>query len=171
MSTIRLAQSRVWAAAVVAGLVGGVGMGALLHGLTNAMPLIGALYGQPTVVGGWVAHLFNSVVFAVVFTAVVTLTPMREFAQGVSGCAGLGLGYGALLGIVTGGLVLPIALNAVGATALPVPLWPLSGGSFTFAVILAVSHLVYGLGLGVTFGLARAVLPPLGAEAEAAAEH
>lgn len=171
MPSVHFAQPRVWVAAVLAGLVGGVGMGAVLYSTTNAMPLIGALYGQPTVVGGWVAHLFNSVVFALAFAGAVTLTPLRDYVGGVSGCAGLGLGYGALLGVVTGGIVLPVALNLVGATTLPVPLWPVSGESVTFGVFLAVAHLVYGVGLGTTFGVALAVLPATGVEAEAISEH
>lgn len=171
MPSVQFAHSRVWVAAVFAGLVGGVAMGAVLHSTTNALPLIGALYGQSTVVGGWLAHLFNSVVFALVFAGALTLTPLRSYRIGLAECTGLGLGYGAFLGVVTGGLVLPLALSLVGATTLPLPLWPLPGGSLTFSIFLAVGHLVYGVGLGATFGLALAVLPPLGAEAEAAAEH
>ncbi|WP_089827644.1 hypothetical protein [Halogranum amylolyticum] len=170
MSSVHVTQPRVWVAAVLAGLVGGVGMGIVLHSTTNAMPLLGALYGQPTVVGGWLAHLFNSVVFALAFAAAVTLTPLRDYARSVATCAGLGVGYGALLGVVTGGLVLPVALNLVGATALPVPLWPVPGGSFAFGIFLAIGHLVYGLGLGAAFGVALAVLPT-GAETETIAEH
>lgn len=171
MASIQLAQSRVWVAAVFAGLVGGVGMGAVLHSTTNALPLIGGLYGQPTVVGGWLAHLFNSVVFALVFAGLTTLTPLRDYADGIAECAGLGLGYGAFLGIFTGGLVLPLALSLAGTASLPVPLWPISSGTFTFGIFLAVAHLVYGVGLGTAFGLALAVLPPVGAEAETTAEH
>jgi hypothetical protein len=171
MPSVQFAHSRVWVAAVFAGLVGGVAMGAVLHSTTNALPLVGALYGQPTLVGGWLAHLFNSVVFALVFAGALTLTPLRSYATGLAEYAGLGLGYGALLGVVTGGLVLPVALNLAGTTTLPVPLWPLPGGSFTFGIFLGVAHLVYGVVLGTAFGLVLTVFPPLSAEVEAAAEH
>lgn len=169
MLTVHLGGSRVWIAAVLAGLVGGVGMGVVLQTTTNAMPLIGALYGQPTLVGGWLAHLFISVVFALAFAGAVTLTPLRDYAAGISTCAGLGLGYGGLLGIVTGGVVLPVALGLAGATTLPVARWPFPG--FAFGVFFALSHLVYGLGLGVTFGLVVRLLPPVETERETATEH
>lgn len=169
MSAVHLGGSRVWAAAIVGGLVGGIGMGALLQSTTNAMPVIGALYGQPTLVGGWLAHLFNSVVFALVFAGAVTLTPLREYAEGISTCTGLGLGYGALLGIVASGVILPLALTLAGATALPVARWPLPG--VAFGTVFAVSHLVYGLGVGVAFGAVTQMLLPAGTEQEAAVEH
>lgn len=171
MPTVQLAQSRTWVAAVLAGLVGGVGMGVVLQSTTNALPLIGALYGQQTLFGGWLAHLFNSVVFALVFVGAVTLTPLRDYTEGIAGCAGLGLGYGGLLGLVTGGFVLPLALTLAGATTLPVVLWPISGGSLTFGFLFAVAHLVYGFGLGTAFGLAMVVLPTGGTEAEALTDH
>ena len=66
---------RTWGGGVVAGLVAGVGMGLVIQFGAGTMALVGALYGFPTVFAGWVAHLFHSVVFALVFVAVVVLFP------------------------------------------------------------------------------------------------
>jgi len=41
-----------WIAAIVAGLLAGVGMGVILSIGTRLMPLIGALYGMGSFVGG-----------------------------------------------------------------------------------------------------------------------
>lgn len=136
-----MAPTRTWSGAVAGGLVAGVGMGLIMDVVMGAMPLIGALYGQPTVAAGWLAHLFHSVVFAVVFAAAVMGTPFRRY--GLVGMIGLGAGYGIMLELVAAGVVLPLWANAVGLGPLPVPfLLPIG----------FVTHLVYGLLLGAFFG-------------------
>lgn len=137
-----MTATRTWSGAVAGGLVAGVGMGLIMHFLMGAMPLIGALYGQPTVAAGWIAHLFHSVVFALVFAAVVTRTSLREY--GLLGTIGLGAVYGVILEIVAAGIVLPIWANATVAAGLPVPFWIPMG---------FLTHIVYGVLLGVVFGL------------------
>lgn len=135
-------STRTWSGAVAGGLVAGVGMGLMMHFVMSAMPLIGALYGQPSVAFGWLAHLFHSVVFALVFAAVITRTSLR--AYGVVRMIGLGAIYGIVLELVAAGVVLPVWANAVGAAALPVP----------FIVPIGfLTHLVYGVLLGAVFGL------------------
>lgn len=148
-------------AGAVGGLVGGVGMGLILHFGTNAMPLIGALYGLPTVLGGWVAHLIHSVIFALVFAAIVTRPLVSDYRTTNAGIVGLGIGYGAALGLVTGGFILPLSLNAIGATTLPAPLLPIPGivGEFVFPLLLAIGHLVYGFLLGGTFAVLTHTVP------------
>jgi hypothetical protein len=64
-------STRTWSGAVTGGIVAGVGMGLLMHFVMNAMPLIGGLYGQPTVAIGWAAHLVHSIVFALIVAAVI----------------------------------------------------------------------------------------------------
>jgi uncharacterized membrane protein YagU involved in acid resistance len=116
-------------------------MGLIMHFVMGAMPLVGALYGQPTVLVGWIAHLFHSVVFALVFAAVVARTSLREY--GLLGMIGLGAVYGIVLEVVAAGFVLPIWANTVGAGPLPVP----------FLIPIGfVTHLVYGVLLGAVFG-------------------
>ncbi|WP_336024571.1 hypothetical protein [Halobellus salinisoli] len=139
-----LKSSRTWGAAAAGGLVAGVAMGLLMHFIMGAMPLIGGLYGQPTVVAGWTAHLFHSVVFALIFAAVIGSTSLREY--GLLGMIGLGAVYGVILEIVAAGFVLPIWANAVGVGGgLPVPFIALPG---------FVTHVLYGVVLGAIFGLA-----------------
>lgn len=138
-----MSSTRTWGGAAAGGLVAGVGMGLIMHFVMNAMPLIGALYGQPTVAAGWLAHLFHSVVFALIFGLVIVRTPLREY--GVLGIIGLGALYGIVLEFVAAGVVLPVWANAVGAAALPVP----------FLIPIGfVTHLVYGVLLGAVFGIA-----------------
>jgi riboflavin transporter FmnP len=132
----------MWSGAIAGGVIAGVGMGLIMQFVMNAMPLVGALYGQPTVVIGWLAHLFHSVVFALLFAIVVLRTSLREY--GLLGIVGLGALYGVLLELVAAGFVLPIWANAVGAATLPVP----------FLIPIGfVTHLVYGVLLGVVFGV------------------
>ena len=134
--------TRTWSGAVAGGLVAGVGMGLIMHFVMNAMPLVGALYGQPTVAVGWLAHLFHSVVFALIFAAAITRTSLREY--GLLGMIGLGAAYGIGLELVAAGVVLPLWANAIGAGPLPVP----------FLIPIGfVTHLVYGVLLGAVFGV------------------
>jgi hypothetical protein len=116
-------------------------MGLLMHFLMGAMPLVGALYGQPTVAAGWLAHLAHSVVLAFVFAAAIDRTSFRD--SGLLGLVGLGAAYGVLLGVVTGGVVLPLWANAVGAAQLPVPSLGLPG---------MIAHVLYGVVLGGVVG-------------------
>ena len=156
-TTARPSEHRTWTAGVVSGLVAGVGMGLVLQFGADAMPLVGALFGMPTVVGGWAVHLLTSVLFALLFAAVVSSPLLSDYTGTVGGTTGLGVLYGAGLGVVTGGLLLPLWLNAVRAEALPVPLLPLPAvvGEFVLPVVLGVGHLVYGALLGAIFALAR----------------
>jgi hypothetical protein len=134
-------STRTWSGAVAGGLVAGIGMGLIMHFVMNAMPLVGGLYGQPTVAMGWAAHLVHSVVFALVFAAVITRTSLREY--GLPGMIGLGAVYGIGLELVAAGVVLPLWANAVGLGPLPVP----------FIIPIGfVTHLVYGVLLGAVFG-------------------
>ncbi len=139
-----------WGAGAVAGLVAGVGMGVLLQAGTDLLPLIGALYGLPTLLGGWLAHLFNSVVFGLLFVAVVTRRLLADYETTAAALVGLGVGYGAALGVLTGGILLPLWLSAAGAADLPVPLFPVPGVATDFVtpLVLGVAHLVYGALLG-----------------------
>jgi hypothetical protein len=141
---------RTWGGAVLAGLVAGVGMGLVIQFGAGTMALIGGLYGLPTVLAGWVVHLLHSVVFALAFAAVVSRPLLSDYTTSAAELVGLGVGYGAALGLFTGGLLLPLGLNAVRATELPVPLLPIPGlvGEFTFPLVMAVAHLVYGALLG-----------------------
>lgn len=138
-----------WFAGGAAGLVAGLVFGAMLQ---TMMPdviamAIPALYGQSGVAAGWVAHLFHSVVFGLVFVAITSATSLRRFAGTWSTGAVLGLVYGALVWVVAAGVVMPLWLDAVGFPQVP-PLPNLNPQSL-------VGHLVYGLVLGAGYALVR----------------
>ncbi|WP_144921926.1 hypothetical protein [Halorubrum salsamenti] len=147
------ATGRHWRAGAVSGLVAGAAMGVVLHGALRLMPTIGALVGVETVAAGWAVHLFNSAAFGALFVAVFDRGFFDELREDVGGCLSLGVVHSALLGVVTGGLLLPTALAIEGATSLPVPTLPVPGltASFEFGAVIAVAHLLYGLVLGRVF--------------------
>ncbi|WP_336001273.1 histidine kinase [Halorientalis halophila] len=128
-----------------AGLAGGAVMGVLFSVLMTPVieMAIPALVGLSGGVAGWVVHMSISAVFGVVFAALVTLTPLSEFADQPLALLGLGLAYGAVLWIVAAGIVMPVWLSAVGfPMAPPVPnLSPLSLGT----------HLVFGAVVGLLY--------------------
>jgi hypothetical protein len=146
----RTANNRPWLAGIGGGLVGGVGMGLILHFVMGAMPVVASLYGQSSVAIGWVAHLFHSAVFGLVFVALITRTGLRTYARTTVWTAGLGTVYGAVLGVVTGALVLPVWLNAVSGAGLPVPF---------FATPAFVGHVLFGLLLGAVYAATRGTTP------------
>ncbi len=142
-----------WGAGVVGGIVGGLGMGVLLHAGANIMPFVGALYGWPTVVGGWVAHLANSVLIGLLFVALVSRPVVREQMTTVPGSVAAGVLYSAAVGLVTSGIMLPIAMNVLGTETLPQPLVPVPGvvGGALVVISVGVAHVVYGALLGATY--------------------
>lgn len=144
----------LWVAGIAGGLVGGVGMGVILHAGANVMPLIGALYGHPTVLGGWLAHLVNSVLIGLLFVVIVSRPFVRDQVASLLGWAIAGMVYGAAVGLGTSGIMLPIAMNLLGTSALPEPLLPLPGviGGLLVILSISVAHLVYGLLLGASYG-------------------
>lgn len=153
-STPSEALQYTWGAGIAGGLIGGLGMGVILHAGANIMPFIGALYGWPSVLGGWVAHLVNSVLIGLVFTLLVSRPLVREQMRTIPGCAVAGVVYAAAVGLVTSGVMLPIAMNALGRQSLPEPLFPLPSvlGGILIVLSVAVAHVVYGVLLGVTYG-------------------
>jgi hypothetical protein len=128
-------------------------MGAVLHFGLGLMPTIGALIGVETVLAGWAVHLFNSTLFGGLFVAVFDRPFFADLYEDVGGCLSLGVVHSALLGVITGGLLLPTAIAIEGATSLPVPTLPVPGltASFEFGVVIAAAHLVYGVVLGRAF--------------------
>jgi len=144
---------RNWRAGAIGGFVAGVTMGVVLHGILGLMPTIGALIGVETVVAGWAVHLFNSTLFGLLFVAAFDRPFFDDLGADVGGCLSLGVVHSALLGVLTGGVLLPTAIALEGATALPIPTLPVPGltASFEFGVAIAVAHLLYGVVLGRVF--------------------
>lgn len=151
-----------WIAALVAGLLAGTGMGVVLSVGTDLMPAIGAVYRMPTFLGGWLAHLANSVLFAIVFAAILSRSVFRRESFTLATYVALGIGYGAFLGLFTGGVLFPLWLNAAEASNLPFPFDPVPGVGLSVSIVFfALSHLVYGAVLGPTYALlSRSVAVP-----------
>jgi len=136
-----------WVVGIEAGLVAGVVFGLLIQFVIGAMPAVGALYGAPGLLTGWIAHLFHSAVFGAVFAWLAGTDALAGYADGVARSAGLGLGYGFVLWLVFLVFVWPVWLGAVGfPLAPPVP---------NLAVPPLVGHLVYGLVLGAVYPVLR----------------
>lgn len=132
-----------WVAGAVGGIVGGVGFGILLQFVMGIMPVIGALYGVESLLAGWIAHLFNSLVFGLVYAGLAATPRFAAWARDVGRGAGLGAAYGVVLWIVAAGIVMPIWLDVVGfASPPPLP---------NLTVMGLIGHLVYGVLLGVVF--------------------
>lgn len=146
-------------AGVAGGLLGGLGMGVVLHAGSNMMPLVGALYGEPTVLGGWVAHVGHSVLIGLLFAALASRPALKAQTTTVGGCAVVGIAYAAAVGLATGGFMLPISLNAIGTQTFPEPLLPIPGvlGGILVVISVGIAHLVYGLLLGAAFGFVHGV--------------
>jgi len=146
-----------WVAGAASGLVAGIGMGIVFHGGANLMPFIGALYGWPTVVGGWVVHLVNSVLAGLLFAAIISRPILREQTASVAESVAAGVVYAAAIGLVSTGILLPVSMSMLGVRSFPEPLVPLPGmlGSFLVIVSVGVAHLVYGLLLGAVYALSR----------------
>jgi hypothetical protein len=142
-----------WVAGAVGGLIAGVGMGTVFHAGANLMPFIGALYGWPTVVGGWAVHLVNSVVAGLLFAVIVSRPILREQTASTAETVAAGVVYAAAIGLVSTGVLLPVSMNTLGVQSFPEPLLPLPGmlGSFLVIVSVGVAHLVYGLILGTAY--------------------
>lgn len=142
-----------WRAGAVSGAVAGVTMGVVLHGVLGLMPTIGALVGVETTLAGWAVHLFNSTAFGMLFVALFDRPFFDDLRGDVGGCLSLGVLHSGLLGVITGGLLLPVSLALAGATSLPIPTLPLPGvtAGLEFGVAIAVAHVLYGVVLGRVF--------------------
>ncbi|MFC4248123.1 hypothetical protein ACFOZ7_14470 [Natribaculum luteum] len=150
----------VWGGGIVGGLVGGVGMGIVLHA-GALIPILGVLVGDPTARGGWIVHLLLSVFFGLVFAAIVSRPALAEFTETFPSYLGFGFAYGVVLGLFAGGFPFPFALDLLGASTFPVPFLPLPGiaAELLAALSFTVAHLVYGLLLGAVYAAVNGLAP------------
>lgn len=140
------AETSPWQSAVIAALVAGVVMGFMIQFVMGIMPVIGALYGAPGIVTGWIAHLFHSVVFGLIYAAVVDRPALAEYATRVGSGVALGAAYGVVVWVVAAAIVMPLWLSALGMNAPAVP---------NFNPTSLVGHLVFGVLLGAGYALLR----------------
>lgn len=138
---------------LLSGSIAGVAMGAILHFGANAMPFIGSLYGGATVAGGWLAHLLNSAILGVIFAYVVTRPVLRKRLTGIDDFVVTGIVYATVVGLVTVGVLLPIAIRTMGVQDLPATITgaPEGVGTMLLAASVGIAHVAYGIVLGVVF--------------------
>jgi two-component system OmpR family sensor kinase len=154
--TVRLPRTNVDAAAatvgveypalrraVAAGLGAGVVMGGLYWATSDALPVIGALYGVESVAVGWITHLFHSVVFALLFVAGASRSGLGSRVNRPLGASVAGLAWGVTLWLVAAGLIMPLWLRGVGVPA-TLPNLPRIG---------LVGHGLWGVTLGLGYVL------------------
>jgi two-component sensor histidine kinase len=122
-----------------ASLVAGVAMGGLLQSVSGSVPVIGALYGAGNVWVGWITHLFHSLVFGLVYAALVTLAP-ETYSDAVR-YQGLALGWATALWFVAASVLMPLWLRLVGV----------SMGVPDFRAASLAGHLLWGLTLGTVY--------------------
>ena len=138
-------QSRI-AASVVAGVVAGLVFGFMMHMMTAPTPdggrmpviaMVGQIVGSPSVLVGWLYHLFNSAVIGGLFGWLVGAR-IRGYGSGL----GWGAGYGFAWWILGGLVLMPVMLG------MP-PFAPLMMREMQMvAAGSLVGHLMYGLVLG-----------------------
>jgi len=129
-----------WSSAVVASLAGGVLMGLPMHFVMEIMPVVGSLYGWESAAVGWVAHLFHSVVFGLIFAGTVSIGPLKKYAARFPTNLGVGAAYGLGLWVFGGVIAMPLWLRSAGFESAPtVPnLDPMSfAGHLVFGVVVA----------------------------------
>lgn len=139
-SRVALAGATALFAGIVMGLVGNL--------LTGLIPVIGVLYGVEDPIVGWITHEFHSVVFGVVYVGLLSVVPQR-YNDSFAGCVAVAVALGLFLWLVAVGIVTPVWLQLVGVEA-TIP---------NLSVDALVSHLVWGLTLGITYTLALDSLP------------
>ncbi|AEH36716.1 hypothetical protein [Halopiger xanaduensis] len=146
---------------LLAGLVGGVGMGLVLLLGPDVFEVLGALLGSSTIAAGWIVHLAVSMGFGIAFAVVVSRPAVRQFVGSFDEYAGAAVAFGTALGLLVGGLILPAAVAQAGVATLPLPFLPLPGlaAELLGAAVFAVGHLVYGLLVGATFGTINGAVP------------
>jgi anti-sigma regulatory factor (Ser/Thr protein kinase) len=126
--------------AVGASLVAGVAMAAAMIGLGGDVPVIGALYGAESMPVAIIAREFHSVVFGLIYAAVLSAVP-ATYLRTLGTRIAVSVGLSVLLWLVAAGVIMPAWLRLVGLTT-PVPNLAFPG---------FVGHVVWGLALGVLY--------------------
>jgi hypothetical protein len=143
-----------WSSVVLASLAAGVVMGIPMQFVMGIMPTVGVLYGFESLAAGWVAHLFHSVVFGVVFAGVVSLGPLKKYIT-FPGSVGVGVGYGVALWLFGSVIAMPLWLEAAGMGGPGVP---------NISPMSLVGHVAYGVLLGGLFPAVHSVARDLRVE-------
>lgn len=136
-------------ASVVGGLVGGIVMGVMMQMMMAPTPdggqmpmlaMVGKIVGSPTLVAGWVYHLFNSAVIGAIFGLL-----LGDRVHSYGSALGLGAAYGFVWWILGGLILMPVMLgmSAFAPLMMP-PMRMVAMGSL-------MGHLIFGMILGAVF--------------------
>ncbi|QSW99859.1 hypothetical protein [Haloterrigena alkaliphila] len=164
-------DAREFEAAVAGGLAGGFQAAVVLqvHD-TDSIRRVGAVFGAPTLDGGWLAMFALGVLFALPFSLFVSssidsfvqkvmllsskndhlrtvLVPLLKRSALTTTTLGLGNGYGAAVGVVVSLFLMPIWLTVVMDVPTMIPNLTVDG---LFGV---VAWILYGGTLGLVYGL------------------
>ncbi len=134
-----------WQAGVAGGLVGSLAFGAMMAMMSPMMltEMIPGMYGLEGGLAGWIVHMSHGAVIGVVFAALASAGPLREYTGTTGGAAVAGLVYGIAVWASLAVIVMPIWLG------MPEMVPNLDMGSL-------VGHSLYGVILGIVYGaLAR----------------
>jgi signal transduction histidine kinase len=125
-----------------ASLLAGIPYGIVAEQLGGSVAAIGVFYGVNNPIVGWLTHEFHSVVFGFVFAGIVSLAPAR-YSNHLPAYVAIGIGWGLTLWALAAGFVAPLWLNLLG-NSMPIP---------TFSKVILLSHLTWGISLGLLTGL------------------
>jgi len=128
------------ALAIGAGLAAGLAMGGTMLALGGDVPVIGSLYGLEDFGVALIAHEFHSVVFGLVYAALLSTLP-GEYTDTAGRQVVVATGFAVFLWLVAAGLVMPFWLQLVGVEAA----FP------NLAVPGFVGHVVWGITLGALY--------------------
>jgi len=140
------------AAGAVAGFVGSLLMGAMMHMMGNAGTLqmgIPAMYGVegPALGVGWALHQWHGVVLGVVYVlGVENVGALRGKARSLGGAVGFGVGFGVLI-MVLPIFVMPLWLDAMGFGGAP----PFPNIAVPQTLMSTVIHVVYAIPVGLGY--------------------
>lgn len=136
-------------AGALAGLAGGVVFGLMMTmmsaptpdgGQMPMMAMVGMVVRSPSVLAGWLYHLFNSVVIGAIFGWLLG-NRVQSYAIGVALGAAYGLAWWALGGLI----LMPVLLGMPAfAPLMMAPMVPVAIGSL-------IGHLIFGAIAGVAY--------------------
>lgn len=131
-----------WGAGGLAGVLAGVLFGGGVMDPAAMMPTVAALYGADNAIVGWGAHLIHSLVFGLIFVAIVALPAISRYADRPVRGAITGGVYGIAVWAVAAVVVMPLWIGMVTAASPPVP---------NFNWLSLVGHVAYGVVLGAFY--------------------
>jgi hypothetical protein len=136
-------------ASIVGGLIAGVVFGTMMQMMMAPAPdggqmpviaMVGQIVGSPTVMVGWLYHLFNSAIIGALFGWLI-----GDRVHGYSSAFGWGAAYGVTWWVIGGLVFMPMLLDMPAFAPLTMP------EMRTMAMGSLIGHLVYGVILGGIF--------------------